>query len=796
MNPVMELRAMCRGAVRNGFYDDPERFAENARKLNAEGFDIYTQVNRINPESFAAVLNKPAKWAKKGDGTNNELISRRVTLFYDCDAIKATDEAGKSNYPASDEEKSRADELGDKVEDFWAGCGVRPKRVDSGNGTQLWVSTDLPVTPESNDRVEKLIKYHQEEFKVAGAKLDACADLARIARVPGYINWKGIECPGRLHRTTAELQTAQGSVSEELLLRLVSEIPASWESPDIPSSDSGLFAEQPTCYSKIIEHKKLVEDLLKDAGFGEEWKWETLKGKKHVFKLNLPEGACPNHDVHSPDAHGDTTFVVFIGRDGSIGADCRHSHCMDKLGWIHVREYLERTAADLKVLTPAKIEVPSRDIGRLELGGADYIDQLTVELTDGTPLPPSFVRETLKVFCLALLGESRPVLPFFKILHTRQYLTLLSEEPATGKGEGHRRVKATFEKALREHKDWEEIQCLEHIDGSSIGSPEYGVVRLGGYREEKKKTKTASAPNQAPVPDSPEIQGEDIPWTPAAQKRRVVYYDEGKLLVQKDSSGSRTGNGIIQLYTKLFENNQHATGSFKNGSAQVIDANVSMCVHFVRSDFERTLTGSGATSDGYLSRCTLVVDRRTPVEGDWRIVDSSRVRKLIQSIRECSRRQTLTLSPDADRARLEFLKTIRSWDRKFAARLEFLFVQDLYVRGMFSLAGEIGLEEVQHAAAWTKHQYQTRMACWPLDLSPDKREQSGALILSALENHRGKPLSKNQLANLTNARRVGSGGFEVFNRALQALMTAGEVEVAGHTKKRTPLFKLAEDRSI
>jgi hypothetical protein len=795
MKRVMELRAL-RGSARNAFYDDPELFDRDAHKLNADGFDIYKPVNRIDPDRLAARLAAEGKTLNEfvKFGTDQDLISRRVTLFYDCDAIKAKDEAGKSNYPASDEEKARAGKLANKIEAFWAAFGIRPKKVDSGNGFQLHVKTDLPVTPEWNERVEKLIQYHQKKFEVAGAKLDACSDLPRIARVAGYVNWKGVEAPRRPHRTTANLQAAEGSVSEELLLKIVSEIPASCESPDLPPSGSGLIAQAPIGYSKIIEHKKLVEDLLKNADFGDKWKWEALEGKKHLFKLKLPEAACPNHEDHSLDAHGDSTFVAFIGRDGSIGAECLHAHCMNKLGWVHVREYLERTAADLKVLTPAKIELPSRDVGRLELSGADYIDQLVVELTEGTPLPPSFVRETVKVFCLALLPESRPVLPFFKTLHTRQYLTLLSEEPATGKGEGHRRVKDTFEKALCEQKDWEELKCLEHIDGSTIGSPEYGVVRLGGFREEQKKVK-ALAPKQIPTPDSPEIQDDDIPWPPAALKRRIVYYDEGKLLVQKDTSGTRTGNGIIQLYTKLFENNQHATGSFKNGSAQVLDANVSMCVHFVRSDFERTLTGSGATSDGYLSRCTLVLDRRTPVEGDWRIVDSGRVKELIWHIRDCSLRKTLPLSPDADRARLESLKTIRSWDRKFAARLEFLFVQDLYVRGMFSLTGEIGLEEVQHAAAWTKHQYRTRMACWPLDISPDKREQSGALILGALENHRGKPLSKNQLASLTNARRVGSGGFEVFNRALQALMTAGEVEVAGHTRKKTPLFRFAEDRA-
>jgi hypothetical protein len=782
MTAMINIRALKPGkGARNIFSSDRGLLAEYARKWNSEGFHIYLQVNQINSDLLAADdLNRPVTF-----GTSDELISRRVTLFYDWDP------AGPAR-PASDEELVPVYQAAEKTEAFWAGFGVQAKKVFSGNGVQLCFPIDIPPTSEWNDRIERLLKHHQEKFKVAGAKLDVLADLARIARVEGYINWKGTEAPGRSHRTATLLQDAEGSIPEEVLLKVISEIPESLDSEDIPPSKSGLIAQSPTFYSKITEHKKLVEDLLESAGFGGKWKWEYLFSKDHAFKMNLPEGVCPNHTEHTPDNHGESTFAVFVGRDGSIGVKCLHAHCMDKLGWIHVREYLERTAADLKVLTPAKIELPSRDVGRLELSGTDYIDQLAVELTEGTPLPPSFMRETVKVFCLALLPESRPVLPFFRNLHTRQYLTLLSDA-GTGKGESHRRVHATVEKARCEHKDWEELKCLEHIDGSTIGSPEYGVVRLGGFREEKKKANTPAEQKQRSTPDSSAIPAEDIPWASATQKRRIVYYDEGKLLIQKDSSGTRTGNGIIQLYTKLFENNQHATGSFKNGSAQVLDANVSMCVHFVRSEFERMLSGSGATSDGYLSRCTLVLDQRTPVEGDWRDVDSLRVRELIRHIRECSRRKVLPLSPEADRARLEFVKTIRSWDRKFAARLEFLFVQDLYVRGVFSLTGEIGLEEVQHAAAWTGHQYRTRMACWPLDLSPDKREQSGALILGALENHRGQPLTKSQLASLTNARRVGSGGFEVFNRALQALMAAGEVEIAGHTRKNTPLFRLAED---
>jgi hypothetical protein len=83
-------------------------------------YDIYEQVNRINPESIpAGDLNKPVTF-----GTSNEIIGRRIALFYDGDAIKAKDAEGKSNYPASDEEKARAHELINKIDDYWAQFGV------------------------------------------------------------------------------------------------------------------------------------------------------------------------------------------------------------------------------------------------------------------------------------------------------------------------------------------------------------------------------------------------------------------------------------------------------------------------------------------------------------------------------------------------------------------------------------------------------------------------------------------------------------------------------------------------
>ena len=91
--------------------------------------------------------------------------------------------------------------------------------------------------------------------------------------------------------------------------------------------------------------------------------------------------------------------------------------------------------------------------------------------------------------------------------------------------------------------------------------------------------------------------------------RNVVYYDEGKKLAQKDQAAG--SSGLVTMYTKLFDSNKHSTGSFKNGTAVVRQANVSLMLHFVREAFDLTFAGTGVTSDGFLSRCTFVATTAT-----------------------------------------------------------------------------------------------------------------------------------------------------------------------------------------
>src|SRR5262249_44970196 len=119
---------------------------------------------------------------------------------------------------------------------------------------------------------------------------------------------------------------------------------------------------------------------------------------------------------------------------------------------LHRKTTIEANAArSAVVIDEVQIEFVPDTVPRLEIGRADYIDQLAETVTAGTKLPFSFARETFKMLFLAALEPTRPVLPWFHKLHTREYVILVSENPNDGKGETFRRCQATIERAVNEH---------------------------------------------------------------------------------------------------------------------------------------------------------------------------------------------------------------------------------------------------------------------------------------------------------------------------------------------------------
>lgn len=431
--------------------------------------------------------------------------------------------------------------------------------------------------------------------------------------------------------------------------------------------------------------------------------------------------------------------------------------------------------------TPAPNSVP-----RLPIERSDFVEELAAELSEGTQLPHSFMRESLKPMLLAALPSDAPMLSHFPGLHKRQYVILLSETPGTGKGESWRRAQATIEKATSE-QPWPALNALRFVDGDSAGSPEYAVVAFGGRKVERHESSGLVVSNPAAI-----IDAGACPIPSFERPRNIVCFDEGKRLVQKDST-KQGGSGLLTLYCKLFEKNEAATASFKNAAYSAKDTNVSMMLHFVREDFQGLFAPLGAANDGLLSRCTIVCDHKNTVKGDWRIVDSAKVQAIVAKLSECAKRKELPSTPGGNAARLAMVEEIRSWDAKRATRLEFLFTQDLYFRAIFSAAGIIDEKQVGRAAAWTRYQYQAREAYWPVDVGANKYESMEARILKALENG---PLLKWKLIRAAGARAKGAGGEGVFTSALGSLLKTGSVEAVKVQGARGPaaeVFVLSEE---
>jgi len=326
---------------------------------------------------------------------------------------------------------------------------------------------------------------------------------------------------------------------------------------------------------------------------------------------------------------------------------------------------------------------------------------------------------------------------------------------------------------------------LEFISGDSLGSPQWACVALGGERQSAKKREPKL---KKPQPEAKKEPGILVKIGPDG---RVVFYDEGRKLFQHDSVGKGQDRGLLTMFTSLFEFNRHATGSFANGVAEVTDANASLMLHFTRDGFDKCFTGSGATRDGFLSRCCIVSDYGNEAPPDWKPVNRARVRELVEALKGCLTRTDLPEEEAAKQARHEYVRFLQKQDPLHASRLQFLFTQDLYARALFSSDGRITVETVRRAIAWTQHQLLTRQALWPLDTSSDKFERMYLALRAAYSKH--ETLSFSDARKFANVSRAGSGGITVFNMVHANMIRSGELEPAGVNRKNKPRFKWTGD---
>lgn len=102
----------------------------------------------------------------------------------------------------------------------------------------------------------------------------------------------------------------------------------------------------------------------------------------------------------------------------------------------------------------------------------------------------------------------------------------------------------------------------------------------------------------------------------------------------------------------------------------------------------------------------------------------------------------------------------------------------------------ITVGNTERAIAWTRHQLELRKLLWPEDAgSPVERMERK--ILDALRKH--PPQSDRGLIQLCNVNREGSGGREVYHRAIKALTHGSrEIREVGKTRKGSRIWGLVE----
>jgi hypothetical protein len=145
--------------------------------------------------------------------------------------------------------------------------------------------------------------------------------------------------------------------------------------------------------------------------------------------------------------------------------------------------------------------------------------------------------------------------------------------------------------------------------------------------------------------------------------------------------------------------------------------------------------------------------------------------------------------PDATEARVAFTKFLEADPalRKYTSRLVFHTKRDALLRGLFSKERRITKEHMERAIIWGKHQLELRRLLWPPDAGSPV-EIVERKIMDALRKY--GTLSDRGLAKACHLERPRSGGYEVYNRAMRALLYSHQIEIVGRTRKNKPAYGL------
>jgi hypothetical protein len=386
----------------------------------------------------------------------------------------------------------------------------------------------------------------------------------------------------------------------------------------------------------------------------------------------------------------------------------------------------------------------------------DLIGELTHVLSDGTFIPPQFVRETIKV-TLGAIVDGYVGFPNHADLHMRAYLQLVSPHPQAGKGESFKRTIAQGTGFLH---DLLKMHGVTLLDGGLFGSREYMAKVL----------------------------------TEAPTHRSIVNFDEMSSVWEKDR---QSGSTLEQGFLSLHEGMSLAHGSFKNGTHAADDLRFSCIGGLTIPSFRVSYTGKGSGGSGHLTRCTHQLSDRRPWEGDWLPIDAKKAHRIIADLEALLAKIVNTdgvfiptETQEAKQIRLDYFKFLDAQDPRYISRLKEQMKRDELFRALFGGDGfELNAEMARRSVTWCENQLQNRIALFPEDAGSPVEIMEHIIIKTVRAKGRA---SLTALKDACHVYRAGSGGIETFNRALRGLVFGREIKQDGTTRKGAPMYVLVD----
>lgn len=197
---VAEIRAFSARGTVSGYFDDFQKLARCAAKLDARGCQVYMTLNPVVQTLLARSANR-LELRLKGATTDNDIV-KRVWLPIDLDPIRT------SGISASDLEKRAAIQRASEIRGYLTQKGwPYPLEADSGNGAHLLYRVDLPNDRESLELVKRVLAGLDFMFSDSVVSVDTgVANAARIWKLYGTTARKGDSTKDRPHRRSRLLK--------------------------------------------------------------------------------------------------------------------------------------------------------------------------------------------------------------------------------------------------------------------------------------------------------------------------------------------------------------------------------------------------------------------------------------------------------------------------------------------------------------------------------------------------------------------------------------------------------------